>query len=131
MIPRSCTMKACLRGLTGGQADGRDGLERGPVKTDLLDVVETLRVETLQRGPRAIARSPRMYLLARTISPSALEAMGTLRFENSLYDFDGRVYFITGQWGIPRPDYTGADVPSRAATSSRSSTIGTPEAAPS
>jgi hypothetical protein len=102
-----------LETLDSGADKKTNGSERAVAKSDLYKVVEDLRTEALEDGAPSIARSPRAYILERTISPRALEAMATLRIENSLYDHEGLLYFQTGQYGSTFPDYTGAEYAAR------------------
>lgn len=72
---------------------------------DLEDVAKQLYDEAFENGPGSIVKSPRMYNLARTISPRALESLGELSFETTIMEIDDKLVLATGNKGSTVPTY--------------------------
>src|SRR3989344_5137434 len=94
---------------TGDRVRKSSTLERGVVKSDLSQIAEDLHKEAFEKGAEAIGSNPRTYILQRTVTPSALESLGTLNFENMIYDFEGDLHFATGQRIATVPNYSEYD----------------------
>lgn len=91
------------------EASNEKKIERGIVKSDVREVVESLAKESFEKGVDSIVASPRTYILKRTITPQALEALGALYFENLLFDSDGELHFLTGRRERAVPEFTEED----------------------
>ena len=96
----------CYNFLMGMERGETERLERDPIQSDLYDVVESLRQESFESGQKSIAQSPRTYPIKRTITPSGLESLGTLDFENTLYEFKNDLRLVTGSKESALPSYS-------------------------